>query len=455
MISSPYGLVRFDRKHLRCLPLFALFLAISVPAFSKTIQARRAEDFIDSMGINVHMEYTDSPYGDYPKINQKLQALGMRHFRDEINDTGQSFIDEIQTIGSLGYSMCGLIEGGNDYPPHGHRLEAKAVVPMIQRLLPVIEAVEGPNEPDNPTFLYDGVPYPQGAINESADLWQIVKDHDVISSLPVLAMSEGNGADFKYLAAATQTPIPFATDGNMHAYQGGSVGDYQLADYYIPFARLLTGDDVLWTTEMGYHNNTNYLSDGEQQGVSERAASIYLPIAFLSGFTRRVYRTFSYELIDETYDPTLTSGSGNGHYGLLNYDGSPKLAYTALENLIQILSDADGGSFQPGALVIKIADAPSTVGYTLLQKSNGDYYLAIWNDVSVYQIATSARAGENVYPPAVPITLTVSGPRSFTVYAPNDSAQATNAYTQSIGDDSITLALPPQVLLLKISSHDQ
>ena len=36
---------------------------------------------------------------------------------------------------------------------------------MIERLLPTIDAVEGPNEPDDGGFVYDGVPYPHGAIN--------------------------------------------------------------------------------------------------------------------------------------------------------------------------------------------------------------------------------------------------------------------------------------------------
>src|SRR5579862_7393268 len=81
------------------------------------IQAREADGFVDSMGVNVHMESLNTPYKDYPGINLMLQVLGMRHIRDEINDTDPSFVDEIQRIGSLGYKLCGLIEGGNDYPP--------------------------------------------------------------------------------------------------------------------------------------------------------------------------------------------------------------------------------------------------------------------------------------------------------------------------------------------------
>jgi hypothetical protein len=416
------------------------------------IQAREADRFVDSMGINVHMEYAQTPYKNYAAINMKLQLLGMRHFRDEINDTDPSFVEELNRIGELGYSLCGLIAGGNDYPPRGTRLEASAVVPMIHNLQPTIDAVEGPNEPDNKSFLYDRVKYPQGAINESEDLWSIVKGSSEIGDLPVLVMSEGNAQDFTQLAAITPPPIDYATYGNMHAYQGGGVGDNLLVNWYIPYSRDLTGRDPLWTTEMGYHNNTKYLGGGEQQGVSQRASAIYLPIAFLSGFDRGVLRTFSYELIDEANDPNLMSGSGEGHFGLLNYNLTPKPAFKALRNLVSLLREPGGEEFKPGSLTVTFSGAPNTMRYTLLQKSNGTYYLALWNDVSVYQVATNEAAGKDLYPSNVPVTLTLPTRHSFTLYAPNDptGVNPTDAYTVSATPMSITLNLPPEVLLLEI-----
>jgi hypothetical protein len=447
------------RVLVHCLQLcFACFVAgvLTTATVAQTkIQARRADDFVDSMGINLHMEATSSPYNRYKLTNQKLRELGMRHFRDEINDTDRAFVDEMQRIGKLGYTLCGLIEGGNDYPRHGTRLQADAVVPMITNLLPTIDAVEGPNEPDSLQFKYDGTKFPHGAINESEDLWKIVQEHSEISMLPVLAMSEGYAPDFQLLAAITPPPIDYATYGNMHAYQGGLTGDYGLGGYYIPYARLLTGRDPLWTTEMGYHNNTQYLSDGEQQGVSERASAIYLPIAFLSGFIHRVQRTFSYELIDEFSDPGLTSGSGEGHYGLLRFDGTPKPAFLAIKNLIALLRDPGSQDFRPGSLAVTFNGAPDTMRYTLLQKSSGDDYLAVWNDVGVYQTATAGQLGKDVYPEGVPIGVTFSDATPTAVYAPNDESGIgeTEAYTISSDSRSVTLKLPPQVLLIKIEAR--
>jgi hypothetical protein len=437
------------------LALASLIVTIAATAAAQTmIQARKADQFVDSMGINVHMEYGNTPYKNYAAINERLLSLGMRHFRDEINDADPSFVSELRRIGELGYTLCGLIEGGNDYPPLGTKLEASAVVPMIRHLLPTIVAVEGPNEPDNSSFAYDGVPYPQGAINESEDLWKIVKGSLETRALPVVVMSEGNPENFTQLAAITPPPIDYATYGNMHAYQAGGVGDHLLARLYIPYSRDLTGSDRLWTTEMGYHNNTQYLSDEEQQGVSQRASAIYLPIAFLSGFNHGVMRTFCYELIDESYDPDLESGSGEGHYGLLNYDGSPKPAYSALKNLIALLRERKVKDFQPGSLRIDFSGAPSTMGYTLLEKSSGHYYLALWNDIKVYRTATSASdPGKDLYPPSVAVTLRFSAPQTFVVYAPNDPSgvNPTNAYTISVTTHSIQLELPAKVLLIKIA----
>lgn len=453
--------------------LLTLLLALRMgPVLAQTtVQARRASDFVSSMGVNVHLEYLGTPYQNYAAINSRLIELGMHHVRDEINDTADGqFVSELRQMKTMGYTVCGLIEGGNDYPPAGEGLEARNVVPMIQDLLPSIDAVEGPNEPDDstmPPFAYglDYLRYPEGAINESENLWEIVKGDPAISDLPVLVMSEGTPRDFLKLAAVTPPPIHYANLGNMHAYQSGLWADWGLTDKYIPSAAKLSGTLPLWTTEMGYHNNLNFLSDGEQQGVSERASAIYLPIAFLSGFSHGVQRTFSYELIDEQPDPPLASCTqqdqarcmGEGYYGLLRYDGTPKPSFTALKNLLGILQETNLEQFasaNPGPLSVTFSGAPSKLGYTLLEKSNGDYYLALWNDVKVYELATATSAGYDLDRQPVPVTITFSDPHKFTIYAPNDPSGMgpTGAYTISTTPNSIELNLPARVLLLKIAA---
>jgi hypothetical protein len=487
---------------------FGAATATGQTTIDATITAKSADQFINSMGINVHMESTSAPYyyKNYEKINNQLQCLGMRHFRDEMNQAdpffkNKSFIDEINKIGGLGYSLTGVIEGGNDYPKIGNTLEAEHVLPMILNLWPTIDSVEGPNEPDNKQFEY-GDPsfsYPIGAIHESEDLWEIVKHGSIpgcdkfencgkIKDLPVLALSAGNADAFMALAndvTSGEIPPPseYSDAGNMHAYQGGLTGGGKGPssglNWYISLAQEWTGSEPLWTTEMGYHNNTYYLADGEQQGVSERAAAIYLPAAFLSEFNKGVVRTFSYELINETQgtplsdypmtnNPTNPRCEGYGYYGLLHYDLTPKPAFTALKNLIELLQEP-GSNFEPGSLQIAFLANPGTnpyrLQYTLLEKSNGDYYLPIWNDVSVFDIATCGEwknnvctapvPGKDIPTENVPVTINFSGPQSFTVYAPNDATgvNPTSAYTVSTTSSSIEISLRPEVLIIKIASQ--
>jgi hypothetical protein len=479
------------------LVVLALVAAAAAPLIGQsdmpatTVRAKSAGRFVGSMGVNVHVESTYPPYSSVGLVHASLESLRMQHIRDEMNAADPAFgdtafIKEIQEIGELNYTLVGVIEGGNDYPtPAGSgRLKAYNVVNMITNLLPVIDAVEGPNEPDDnpPPFVYDGVCdgtgestacYPDGAIQEQEDLWHIVKHSQIkgseeIKNLPVLGMSEGSPQDFFTLAKASgstsTSPFPQASYGNMHAYQGGQQADWHLTQVYIPDARAWTGSKTLWTTEMGYHNYTKFLDNGEQQGVSERAAAIYLPIAFLSGFNNNVERTFSYELFDEVDDPQLDHKcgtslagikycSGEGHYGLVNFDGTVKPAFTALHNLIEILSDAGSKESTPGKLDIRFSGAPATMGYTLLQKSDGDYYLAIWNDELVYSTAASGQPGYDIYQKNVPVTIEFCMPRTFTVYAPNDETgtNPTDAYTLATGSDSIQIDLPAKVLLIKVA----
>jgi len=431
-------------------------------AQSVTISAHAAQSFVDSMGINVHLEYrvpNAYSYPNHPSINSRLAELGILHIRDEINNTSSSFVNEIQTLyRNYGITLCGTIEGGGDYPPAGTKLKASAVVSMIARLEPAIDAVEEPNEMDgNRKDLYNGVGFPQGTINESTDLWNIVKGNSAISYLPVVMFSFANASNATKISA-TSYMWPNAKYGNLHAYQGGGVCDNgwckpggadALTDWYFQFYQNVAANDIPWMTEMGYHNITKY-QGADQTGVSPRASGIYLPEAYCQAINMGCRRAYAYELIDEHPDPGLTNTQQ--HYGILNNDGSPKPAYTALKNLISLMKEPRQRRYTPDSLTVTFTGAPSTMEYLLLQKSNGMHYLLLWNDVSVYQPSTDSSAGKDLYPSKVPVTLNFANNHTFTVYAPNDSSgvNLTTAYTLSTKSNSIKINLPAQLLILKI-----
>jgi len=73
----------------RTLAASIIILGVSV-VFSLPVQAQNAgsaDKFVDSVGINVHLNYLDTPYANFPQVLQALQLLGVRHVRDGLIDT--------------------------------------------------------------------------------------------------------------------------------------------------------------------------------------------------------------------------------------------------------------------------------------------------------------------------------------------------------------------------------
>ena len=69
----------------------------------------------------------------------------------------------------------------------------------------------------------------------------------------------------------------------------------------------------------------------------------------------------------------------SGNFGLMNPDGSPKPAGQALHNLTTLLHDS-GGGFTPGSLNYTLNNAQSGDNTLLMEKSDGSYWLAMWNE---------------------------------------------------------------------------
>jgi hypothetical protein len=44
--------------------------------------ARPAHAFVESVGVNIHVTYTDTPYAAHERVLQALRDTGVRHVRD-------------------------------------------------------------------------------------------------------------------------------------------------------------------------------------------------------------------------------------------------------------------------------------------------------------------------------------------------------------------------------------
>ena len=123
----------------------------------------------------------------------------------------------------------------------------------------------------------------------------------------------------------------------------------------------------------------------------------------------------------------------SGNYGLMNSDGSPTAAGTALHDLTTLLSDT-GGNFTPGSLSFTLDGALSTDDTLLIQKSDGSNWLALWDEsagthsVTLNLAATASQIV--VYDP-------VTGTSSIA------SAGNASSITVSLGNDPLLIEIVP------------
>ena len=80
-----------------------------------------------------------------------------------------------------------------------------------------------------------------------------------------------------------------------------------------------------------------------------------------------------------------------------------------------------GASVTPSSLSYTLVNAPSTIHHLLLQKSSGDYYLLLWQEVSSYNSNTLTAVDNPTvavnldlpYAPAAASYLTYNGSNAF------------------------------------------
>ncbi|MEJ7811821.1 MAG: Ig-like domain-containing protein [Gemmatimonadaceae bacterium] len=396
----------------------------AVPAVS----ARSADAFVNSIGVNTHLNYLDLVYGTgYASIiRPKLVSLGVRHIRDGLN-VWPEVATRYRELATHGVKLTAVTE-----PKDGNYDDASHILPQADVISSALEAFEGPNEPD----LFWAVDWTGKARRFQQAVYTAVKGSPAWGRTPVVQMAlSGFGAP-----PAVGDMSGYADQGNLHPYPGGKQPTNLLQSYLGTWA-VINGADPLHVTETGYHT-APASADSWQTGVSESAQAKYVPRLFLEYFLSGIQRTFLYELIDERAN--LTRSEDN--YGLLRNDGSEKPAYIALKNTIALLADP-GPTFTPGQLGYDLSGDLSNVHSLLLQKRDGTFYLVLWLDVPSYDhsqrrdLPVSGR----------PLTLTLATPaRETRTYFPLESmspSAQTGAVTQlrvTVPDHPMIIKLVPQ-----------
>ncbi len=418
----------------------------AVPASAATPRDARA--FVDTIGVNTHLHYGGTVYDTgYPMLKQRLKELGIRHVRDGLPfDNPQWVADRMADMAANGFKGT-LINCRFQDSQNWELLTHIAKRPEVR---PFVEALEGVNEPN----------LQQGGQHDGGAWWNDARGCDYYTHQQ--ANNDEGGPPLNvptYMSSATfdtfkkmgslWTPR-HADGGNMHPYPGSWKPS---GPRYHPFHQSMAdirqsnfegnGMPVI-ATETGYHDAINCGSCGHKP-VSQAAEAIYTPRLVLEYAKAGVQRTFLYELVDLWADPERDDVESN--FGLFENDWSYKPAATALKNTIDLLDSPSASAQQPlGYTLSNTADpdGSGTAGAVkdmLMQKADGSWWLALWQDSTVY-----TDSGGDVSNPAIKVGVKLQRTLTATGYRPTNGTRTHGSVTAS----SFTARVNDDVLLIRL-----
>jgi len=396
-------------------------------------QALQADAFADSVGVATHLAYDNTPYYTaWPQVLSELQSLGVRHIRDGFSNWPSSspYVAEHQALAAAGIGCTYSIALDNTTTPQ--------IVQSFASKVQDLEAVEAPNECDAGGNCGGG-----GLIGVNNVLTFLPTVYSIGQTLHVPTIGPSFTVASAYLAAGNIASE--ITYNNLHVYFGGrnpgslgwGDGDaqghaYGSLDWWIDQANVDAFNVPSVITETGY---ISYPSTVTPYTLPESVEASYTPRTLLLAFNHGIKRTFVYELLDEISSPG---------YGLLRSDLSEKPAFTAVKNLLSLLSDK-GVAFSPGKLDYTISGGDSTLNHTLLQKRDGSFWLVLWSEQSSYNPAT------NQPTPVTPqnVTLQINGSAVAKQVVHFDSTG--NAVTTTVTGSTLPLSINDQLTVVRIA----
>jgi hypothetical protein len=346
--------------------LFAL-----LPAAAR---ATSTTDYMNQQGVNVHWTYDGTSYGtlDLPSL---MAYVGFKHMRAEnaVNASDAQFA-RLKGITDSGVKIS-MTYFWQDPDMNANIAAAEKAVSVLGA--GAVEAIEGQNECDgNPaSYTYDGASGFQGCIAFQKDLYARVKADPALSSIPnVYNFSQTLGSQYQN---STPSMAGYADVGNMHVYFSTLPAIVALPGQAANYAPIVPNKPMI-VTESGYPSCGE---SGYPYWVTPAAMAAYGLSASLDAFVMNVngypLRLTKYELLDENNDPSCTDHEN--HFGMFNFDGTPKPIATAWHNFGTFIADPSPTSSQQAVPDYTSTGGALNIGLT---KSNGSD-LIFWTDATV------------------------------------------------------------------------
>ena len=356
-----------------CFIIFSsLLLVLSSPplyaddyAGIKKVQAISSQAFIDSLGVNIHLERQnkDNLYSNINEIASEIKYIGFKYARDTFaaNFAMRALYDLNQATG-IRYNMLFRDTNYEDQ------------ITSLRNNTQMVVEVEGPNEVDVWEPHFRGNKGFKAGVAMQKAIYEDVKSDDRLSYLQVNNLTVAHQYNLDELGNMSH----YADKASIHIYPqwGGAAGSYvyPVVDWSLKIYGATTPGKQQTITETGWWTTPMRF------GVSETVQAKFLFHIVLDAFIQNVARTYIYELNDEVFD-----NDGNQreyHFGLFHADGTPKMAATAFHNLTSLLgSENASANFTPAALEYATENLPGVNDFQLLlQKPNNTFILVVWKE---------------------------------------------------------------------------
>lgn len=397
-------------------------------AVSQT-QARRSGDFVDSVGVCMHLGRVHTHYVErFAEIEKLLVASGIRHVRTDPVTAPQA-VANVQKLAAAGVKFDFII-----HPDGDRQTVAQLLENVKQNFSDCTVFIEGLNEPDG---------RPEQAREWMREIRRICKTDPVLKSIPIL----GSALAHPYNAAAKIGDCSDLVDvGNIHAYPGGRAPEVTLP-LYVGYVQPQYPSMKYAITETGFHSALNN-PPNKHKPTARQAEAIYMPRLYLEYFRCGILRSYKYQFADDRTEEEAQKRSQpvqEAHFGYVDYEMDPKPSYHAVKNLLAILHDEKAEGFQPQSLQYSVEGPKDELRHLLLQKTNGDFYLAVWRAVAVWD------ENDRKEVPVQSVPVEVRLPRvakMVRAYGPTQSVEPTKTVENA---DKLPLELGAEAVILQIS----
>ena len=327
------------------------------------LTAIRASTFTNSLGVNTHIDFDAYGYQNLATVESALRYLGVSNVRDSA-ESSTDLTSWQQVAQATGVKF-------DDYIPEGSPADMQGALNLVTQLAQegILNFVEGGNEEDDAYAASQG-----NTLATTAQFQQQVFALGQKLGLPVINMSFGSGwtaannwqGDYDKVGDLSA----YANYGNAHTYPNPGQTPDDAIQMINGLSKLAAVSRPVITTEIGWDNPTFTQSQTAQ----------YVVDAALDGIKDGDVKLYYYSLFDD----------GSGQFGLMNQNGTPKPASTALHDLTTLLADtgASAATFAPGSLTFTLTGNQNTDNTLLFQKSNGSDWLALWNETTAAHTVT-------------------------------------------------------------------